>query len=187
LNTNLKTRIDELAEKSQGMSRIPVVRAYSAIFRTFDIVDNYIRLSLQDDEVSRAGKSILHILIEHGGSMTATEISRHAWRSKFATIKVIDTLEREGFVTRAIPEINADRRKKMITITEKGVDLFEKTLKKTLETLCYQVLEGLTEEQIKQCFQLLEHIGQHSFELLKPFNTAFVYRNQPPDTKAKTG
>jgi DNA-binding MarR family transcriptional regulator len=144
LDTALKTKIDELAQMSREMSHVPVVRAYSAIFRTFDIIDNYIRLSLQDDEVSRAGKSILHVLIAHGGSMTATEISKHVWRSKYATIRVIDTLEREGYVTRKQPEYNGDRRKKEITITETGVDLFEKTFKKTMESLCYQVLEGLT-------------------------------------------
>jgi DNA-binding MarR family transcriptional regulator len=176
LETELKKKITALAQKSHEMSLIPVVRAYTAIFTTFDIIDNYVRLSLQDEEVSRAGKSILHILIKNGGSMTATEISKHAWRSKYATVRAIDTLEKDGYVTRKQPENNGDRRKKTITITENGIALFEKTFKITMEYLCYQVLEGLTEEQITECYQILEHIGNHTYELVKLFENSYIYK-----------
>jgi hypothetical protein len=103
LDTELKKKIAMLAQKSRENSQIPIVRAYKAIFTTFDIIDNYVNLSLQDEEVSRAGRSILHILIENAGCMTATEISKSVWRSKFATVRVIDTLERNGYVTRQQP------------------------------------------------------------------------------------
>jgi DNA-binding MarR family transcriptional regulator len=149
--------------------------AYKAIFTTFDIIDNYVRLSLQDEEVSRAGKSILHILICNGGSMTATEISRHVWRSKYATVRVIDTLERDGCVTRKQPGNSGDRRKKMVAITEKGVELFEKTFQITMEELCPQILGGLKEEQIAECYRILEQIGNHTYELVKPFVDSFIY------------
>lgn len=183
METDLQTQIDKLAQKIHELSLIPAARAFTAIFMTFDIVDNYVRVQLRDDEISRAGKTILHILIKNGGSMTATEISRHAWRSKFATIRVIDTLEREGYVTRRQPETSGDRRKKVITITTSGVALFKKTLDKSLKVLCYQVLEGLTEEQIKQCYQTLEHIGKCTSMLMKPLKASFADRTpaEPPD------
>jgi len=176
LDKELKKKIAALAKKSRETSLLPVVRAYKAVFTTFDILDNYIRLSLQDEEISRAGKSILHILIENEGSMTATEISKHAWRSKYATVRVIDTLERDGYVTRTQTTNSGDRRKKIITITKKGVALFEKTFKITMERLCYQVLEGLTEKQIAECYRILEHIGSHTYDLVKPFDTDFIYK-----------
>jgi DNA-binding MarR family transcriptional regulator len=176
LDKELKNKIAGLAKNSRETSRIPVVRAYKAIFTTFDVVDTYIRLSLHDEEVSRAGKSILHILIENGGSITATEISQHAWRSKYATIRVIDTLERDGYVTRKQPENSGDRRKKMITITAKGVELFEKTFQITMEQLCPQVLGGLTEEQIADCYRILELIGSHTYELVRPFEGSYIYK-----------
>jgi DNA-binding MarR family transcriptional regulator len=175
LDTALKKKIVRLAEKSRETSKTPIARTYKAIFTTFDVVDNYVRLSLHDEEVSRAGKSILHILIANGGSMTATEISRHVWRSKYATIRVIDTLERDGFVTRKQPD-TSDRRKKMITITGKGVDLFEKTFQVTMESLCPQILGGLTEKQIVECYRILEKIGNHTYELMKPFENSYIYK-----------
>jgi DNA-binding MarR family transcriptional regulator len=178
LDTELKKKIAGLAQKSRETSLTPVVRAYKAIFTTFDIIDNYVRLSLQDEEVSRAGKSILHILIGNGGSMTATEISRHAWRSKYATVRVIDTLERDGYVTRTQPGKSGDRRKKKITITEKGVELFEKTFQVTMEHLCPQILGGLTAGQLAECYRILEQIGSHTYDLVKPFDDSFIY-NKP--------
>ncbi len=176
MDTNLKKRIAALAEKSQEMSVDPVVRAYKAIIRSFDVIDNYVRLSLQEEEGSRAGRSVLHILIENAGSMTATEISKRVWRSKYATVRVIDTLERDGYVTRTQPENGGDRRKKMITITEKGVELCEKTFKITMEYLCPRIFEGLTDLQIAECYLILEHIGGHTYDLVKPFNNSFIYR-----------
>jgi DNA-binding MarR family transcriptional regulator len=178
LDKELKKKIMVLAQKSHGMSINPVARAYKAIFTTFDIIDNYVRLSLQDEEVSRAGRSILHILIENAGSMTATEISKHVWRSKYATVRVIDTLERGGYVTRAQPENSGDRRKKTITITGKGVALFEKTFKITMEYLCPRIFEGLTEEEIAECYRILEQIGSHMYDMVKPFENSFISRKR---------
>jgi DNA-binding MarR family transcriptional regulator len=176
LDTELKKKIARLAKKSREMSLQPGVRAYKALFTTFDIVDNYIRLSLHDEEVSRAGKSILQILINNDGSMTATEISKHVWRTKYATIRVIDTLERDGYVTRKQPGSSGDRRKKMISITAKGVALYEKTFKITMESLCPNVLEGLNEKEIAECYRILEHIGNNTYELMKPFDNSYIYR-----------
>jgi DNA-binding MarR family transcriptional regulator len=176
LDTELKKKITILAQKSRENSKIPVVRAYKAIFTTFDIIDSYVNLSLHDEEVSRAGRSILHILIENEGIMTATEISKHVWRSTFATIRVIDTLERNGYVTRHQRQNSGDRRKKMIVITKKGVALFEKTFKITMETLCPRILEGLTAKEIAECYRILEHINSHTYDLLKTFDNTYISR-----------
>ena len=176
LDTELKNKIETLAKKSRKMSLEPAVRAYKAIFTTFDVIDNYVRLSLHDEEVSRAGKSIIHILINNGGSMTATEISKHVWRSKYATIRVIDTLERDGYVTRKQPGNDGDRRKKIVTITEKGVELFEKTFQVTMEHLCPQILGKLTKKQITDCYEILGEIGNHTYSLVQSFDDSFIYK-----------
>jgi DNA-binding MarR family transcriptional regulator len=176
LDAELKKKIAVLARKSRETSLNPAVRAYKAIFTTFDIIDNYVRLSLQDEEISRAGNSILHILISNGGSMTATEISKLVWRSKYATVRVIDTLERDGYVTRTPPENTGDRRKKIVAITAKGVALFEKTFKITMEYLCPRILETLSSQQLAECHHLLEQIGNHTYELTKPFENSHIYR-----------
>lgn len=176
LNNMLKQKIEELARKRQELSHDPYMRAYTNIFMTFDIVDTYIRTTMGEDDSSRAGRSVLYILIENGGSMTATEISKRAWRSKFATTRVIDTLEKDGYVTRHLPDAGGDRRKKTITITEKGVQLFEKSLESTANELCPRILGGLTEDQVIQCYRILEHIGKHTYELMQPqISNSYLY------------
>jgi DNA-binding MarR family transcriptional regulator len=100
----------------------------------------------------------------------------YSYCSKYATVRVIDTLERDGYVTRTQPENSGDRRKKKITITEKGVALFEKTFKITMEYLCPRIFEGLTEQQIGECYRILEHIGSHTYDLVKPFDNSFIYK-----------
>ncbi len=176
MDCRVRKKIDIVAQKSRETAENPVVRAYTSIFTTFDIIESYVRSSLKDDEISRAGKNILHILIINGGSLTATEISRHVWRSKFATTRVIDTLVKGGYVTRNQPDSHGDRRKKMITITNKGVELSEKTDRISTENLCHQVLKGLTEEQLAHLTEIMEHIGRNTFELIDSPDNPFIYR-----------
>jgi hypothetical protein len=64
----------------------------------------------------------------------------------------------------------------MIMITEKGVALFEKTFRVTMETLCPRILEGLTEKEITECYRILELINSHTYDLLKPFDNTYISR-----------
>ena len=177
MDARIKRKIDTMAQKSRETAENPLVKTYTSIFMTFDMIENYVRASLKNGEVSRAGMNVLHILIMHGGNMIATEISKHVWRSKYATIRVIDTLEKGGYVTRGQPDSNGDRRKKMITITPKGIALSKKTEKVSTERLCQQVMDGLTGEQIASLYEILEHIRKHTFDLIEASDNSYIYRN----------
>ena len=176
VNRNLKREIESFIQKSQKTDDNSVLKAYTSIFTAFDVIEHYVSTLLKDSDISRAGKSILYILIMNGGSLTATEISRHVWRSKFATTRVIDTLVKGGYVTRNQPDSHGDRRKKMITITNKGVELSEKTDRISTESLCHQVLKGLTEEQLAQLTEIMEYIGRNTFELIDSPDNPYIYR-----------
>ena len=154
----------------------PVVKAYTALYLTFDIVDNFASSELDVHEVTKAGQNVLHILIMNGGSMIATEISKQAWRSKYSVTRVIDTLEKNGCVTRIQSNHLGDRRKKMISITKKGLEISKKTTNISDTRLCYQVMEGLSPEQIDDLYKILIHIGRQTFSLINESDNTYVYR-----------
>jgi DNA-binding MarR family transcriptional regulator len=176
LDDRLKRKIESAAEGIRSRANDPIVRAYTAFFLTYDILDNYVTNELGEHAVSRTGQNILHILVMNGGSMIATEISKQAWRSKFSITKVIDTLEKNGYVIRDNPDSEGDRRKKMISITEKGLELTTKIVRTSTHHLCNQVLRGLTPEQIDDLYQYLLHIGKNTFELINDSSNPYIFR-----------
>ncbi|MBN2542939.1 winged helix DNA-binding protein [bacterium] len=176
MNDELKKRIEAFVKEDRDRHLNPLIKAYTAFFLAFDIIDNYVNTMLNETDISRAGRNILHILIINGGSMTATEISKQAWRSTYSVVRVIDTLERAGYVIRVAQNHGGDRRKKIISITEKGIDAAEELVKISEEFLCYQVLGGLTEEQIDIFFQILEKIRKHVFDLVEKNGNQYLYR-----------
>ena len=176
MNDKLIHEIELLKEEIEANNKNPVVKAYTALFLTFDIVDNYASSELDVQKVTRAGQNILHILIVNGGSMIATEISKQAWRSKYSITRVIDTLEKNGYVVRTLSNSQGDRRKKLISITDKGLALVKKTVKISDGRLCHQVLRGLTQQQVEDFYQTLIHIGRQTFELINDSSNTYVYR-----------
>jgi DNA-binding MarR family transcriptional regulator len=176
MNNELKKRIEALEKENRKKAKNPIIKAYTAFFLTFDIIDNYVNTKFSETDISRAGRNILRILIANGGSITATEISKQAWRSAYSVIRAIDTLEKNGYVKRVAQNHGGDRRKKLISITEKGLDAAENLMKISEEFLCYQVLNGLTEEQIDVFFEILEKIRKHVFELVEKNGNQYIYR-----------
>ena len=176
MDDKLKQEIDSLRKEILTRAEDPVVKAYTAIYLTFDIIDNYASSEVGVHEVTRAGQNVLRILIMNGGSMIATEISKQAWRSKYSVTRVIDTLEKNGYVTRTQTDHQGDRRKKMISITKEGLAITKKTARTSDTRLCYQVMNGLSEQQIEALSKILFYIGRQTFDLLNDSDNTYVYR-----------
>ena len=68
----------------------------------------------------------LSFLITRGGSLTPTELARLMFRSKHSITKIIDGLEKEGFVVR-VPD-SKDRRSLQVKITSKGLQHAKKNM-----------------------------------------------------------
>jgi DNA-binding MarR family transcriptional regulator len=176
MDDNFKKDIDSLRKEILIRAEDPVVKAYTALYLTYDIVDNFASSELNVQEVTHAGQNILHILIMNGGSMIATEISKQAWRSKYSVTRVIDTLEKNGYVTRTQSDHQGDRRKKLISITKKGLAISKKTATISDTRLCYQVMEGLSQQEIEDLYKILIHIGRKTFDLINDSDNTYVYR-----------
>ena len=176
MDDKLKHKIESLRKEIISRGENPVVKAYSALYLTYDIIDNYASSELNVHEVTHAGQNVLRILIMNGGSMIATEISKHAWRSKYSVTRVIDTLEKNGCVIRTLSDQKGDRRKKLISITEKGLAISKKTAETSDGRLCYEVLRGLNPQQIENLYQALIHIGTQTFEMINDSDNTYLYR-----------
>lgn len=96
----------------------------------------------------------LRVLWEEDG-LTQRELSRRIGMMEPTTVSAIDTMEKRGFVTRRIDD--ADRRRRLVHLTEKG-----RALKQTLLPRAFDVnmaaIEALTREEVATLRDLMSRI-----------------------------
>jgi DNA-binding MarR family transcriptional regulator len=106
--------------------------------------------------------SILHILIARGGVLTPTELSRRITRSKHATTKAVDSLEELRLTKSA--RTKSDRRLRKVAVTEKGLDLVEKTM--TLRhRIGSQAMQCFNNEEAEALQDILTRFRKHVIQL----------------------
>ena len=101
--------------------------------------------------------SLLYEIVEKGGSTTHTELAEHFPYTKQAMTLAIDSLVAEGLVYRQVSE--ADRRVKIIIITEKGLSLVREAY--DLRNSFYERFSQiLTSEELDQLLDYLRRINR---------------------------
>lgn len=104
--------------------------------------------------LSREQWSVLAILWKENG-VSQQKIADLTYRDKPSTTRLIDHLEKEGYIERK-PHAT-DRRQNLIFLTEKGYAI-EKSVMKVVDETINQATKGLTEEQIlkiREAFQII--------------------------------
>lgn len=96
--------------------------------------------------------------------MTPTNLSKAVFRSKYTITRIVDKLERDGFVMRE-PE-DTDRRVKKVTITRKGIDFIKKTVA-ARQTLSHEATSCLNQEQIAALRSILTQLRRHLRESIR--------------------
>ncbi len=91
----------------------------------YNIVSGSIANYLKDYNLTAGKFNILFVLKSHGGveGIKQVEISKHLIVTPSNMTKMVDKLEKEGFVTRSALE--GDRRVNMVKITGKAQELLE--------------------------------------------------------------
>src|SRR4030065_1038815 len=92
------------------------VLTFLSFIYTADVINRYLDIELARYPIGRTGFSVLHNLVLHGGTMTPTNLSERIFRSKHAVTRVVDKLERLGFVKRG--NIGRERRGRKGSIDE---------------------------------------------------------------------
>ena len=109
--------IEEVAKAIKSME-------FSYLARFADTINRYHEITLNKEGVNRLQWGAMSLLIVRGGCLTPTQLARLMFRSKHSITKVIDSLEREGFVLR--DRVGQDRRTIQVRITSAALDYMKR-------------------------------------------------------------
>jgi DNA-binding MarR family transcriptional regulator len=144
---------DDYYEQTPDAKLMATEAAMNTI-RTADMLFDRIGRLLRPLGVSAAGGLVLGILRDHG-AMSPSELGERLIVSRAAVTGLLDSLERRGFVNRAVNP--ADRRSLVIEITPAGL-----TVVKELRTLVHRNekdwLGALTDDELRTYIELLHRI-----------------------------
>jgi MarR family transcriptional regulator, organic hydroperoxide resistance regulator len=161
----MKERIRSTAEEINAQAQDLKVAAFLSLLYTSDVIAKYIDMEFTHLPISRSAFNILFNLTLKGGSMMPTDISKAVLRSKHSVTKVLDTLEKQGYVKRL--SNNIDRRVKSIVITTKGINLVKKDTTATRERMSHMIFSGMEEKKIVELNKNLEQVRNKALNLIE--------------------
>lgn len=104
-------------------------------------------------DLSYAKWTVVCYVKDHGSS-TLVDISNHANVRKPVITRTVQSLEEKGIVQQ-IP--SADKREKIIKLTESGEEVY-KVCRKLIDKLECDVLAGIPDEKQKAAFEILPNV-----------------------------
>ncbi|MCJ7595868.1 MAG: MarR family transcriptional regulator [Desulfobacterales bacterium] len=140
---------EDLEEVMEGIKAIP----FLVIMNFADILKRYAEISFANP----LHYNLLGFLIRHGGSLTPTELAKLLFRSKHSMTKVVDSLEKKGYVTR-VPDSN-DRRVLHIKITTAGLERVRKNTARG-ETLVKDIVSTLSDKEMNELVNYIRRLRQ---------------------------
>ena len=110
---------------------------------------------LAHDDVTPAQVRVMHYLFHRGGSAPQCEVTAHLKVKPSTANGILDRMEEKGLLRRTVSETDARRR--MIELTEKGIDKQE-TLRHKFEEAEKLMTGGLSGEELEQLHSLLSRV-----------------------------
>jgi MarR family transcriptional repressor of emrRAB len=159
-NHELQSMADEIREQA---AQLRVLTFLSFIY-TADVVNRYLDIKVAQYPVGRTGFAVLHNLVLHGGTMTPTKLSERIFRSKHAVTRVVDKLEKLGFVKRG--GIGSDRRVRKVSITKEGLTYVKKSQAAGQQRVGHSVLHPLNQQQTESLRTMMKLIREHALKLI---------------------
>lgn len=157
---DIQSMADEIREQA---AHLRVLTMLSFIY-TSDVVNRYLDLEVARYPISRTGFSVLHNLVLHGGTMTPTSLSQRVFRSKHAVTRVVDKLEKLGFVKRNA--IGADRRVREVSLTKEGLAFVKEANAAGQQRIGNTLLHPLEQSQIEELGKIMKQIREHTLDLI---------------------
>jgi len=164
MDSDIKESIESMAKEIRTQAQTMKVDTFLAYLYTSDIINKYLYMVLADQQVSRAGFNILHILILNDGTMLPSKISKKTLRSKYSVTRAIDTLEKQGLVER-LP-IGQDRRTRRVNITRKGLEVVKNATIDSRERISHDIFRTLDRKQTEELNSSLKTLRKHVLTLI---------------------
>ena len=139
------------------------VRAFFSLLRFIDVARRYLAVEFLRHKSNPMRMLVMNALYSHGGSMSPTELSKYVYRSKHSITSMVDTLEKQGLVSR---EPNPkDRRSINVSLTPKGKQFFESIMPVGWE-ITERALSCLDDKQVEILDGILRKVRKHLLKQL---------------------
>jgi len=164
MDDDFKENIDSLADNIRIFATKLRVDTFLSFIETADLIRKYTAIYTARKPASTSGFNVLNGLILNGGKLTATDISKQVFRSRYTVTRLVDTLEKQGLVKRE--PIDKDRRMKLVGITRKGLELVEKASADMQEKVINIAFHPLNREKIEELNTTLKMLKEHLISLV---------------------
>jgi MarR family transcriptional repressor of emrRAB len=173
-NHDLQSLADEIREQAAQLRNL----TFLSFIYTAEVVNRYLDIEIARFPVGRTDFGVLHNLVLHGGTMTPTNLSNRVFRSKHAVTRVVDKLERLGFVKR--DAIGADRRVRKVSITKEGLAFVKESQAAGQQRMGHILLSPLDHKKIEELDIILKQIREHVLNLIANTQTKRGANNSVP-------
>src|SRR4030042_162199 len=166
-----KKKSPALKSKTSRGSKADSAKSEGAIFWSLftfaDTVKRYCEVTMKKDEVSPLHSIAMFNLVFSGVVTTPTRLADVMFRSKHSVTKIVDNLEKEGFIARDFS--SKDRRVTRLKVTEAGrqyvqnnLNMADKRAKHVMDCLSMEeqkTMIALTGKMCHRMTDLLEKLG----------------------------
>jgi DNA-binding MarR family transcriptional regulator len=129
-----------------------------------DTLKRYCEITMKKDDISPLHAIAMFYLVRTGGSSTPTQLAEQMFRSKHSVTKIIDNLEKEGFIVRDFS--SKDRRVTNIRITPAGLKYVKNNQNKGNERARH-VMDCLTAAEDKTLTGLADKMNKRMTDILE--------------------
>ncbi|MFA5307974.1 MAG: MarR family transcriptional regulator [Dehalococcoidales bacterium] len=129
-----------------------------------DIISRYCEITMKKDDISPLHGMAMYHLVCTGGSSTPTHLAEMMFRSKHSVTKIVDNLEKEGFIVRDFS--SKDRRVTHICVTAAGLAYVKNNQNKG-DARARQVMDCLSAPQQKTLVGLTETLCIRMTDILE--------------------
>jgi DNA-binding MarR family transcriptional regulator len=129
-----------------------------------DTIKRYCEITMKKDDISPLHAIAMFHLVCAGGSSTPTHLAELMFRSKHSVTKIVDNLEKEGFIVRDFS--SKDRRVTHINVTSAGLEYVRANQNKGNER-AKQVMDCLDISEQKTLVDLTEKLCNQMTDILE--------------------
>lgn len=129
-----------------------------------DTIGRYCEITMKKDDISPLHAIAMYHLVCAGGVSTPTQLADMMFRSKHSVTKIVDNLEREGFIVRDFS--SKDRRVTHIKVTPSGLK-YVKQNQNIADLRAKQVMDCLDIAEQKTLVDLMDKLGKRMTNILE--------------------
>jgi DNA-binding MarR family transcriptional regulator len=129
-----------------------------------DTLKRYCEITMKKDDISPLHAIAMFYLVRAGGNSTPTHLAEQMFRSKHSVTKIVDNLEKEGFIVRDFS--SQDRRVTHIRITPSGLKYVKNNQNKGNER-ARQVMDCLSADEDKTLTVITGKLNKRLTDILE--------------------